>query len=588
MARRLEILDKPVPEPLKAALRAVRRHLWFAFGFSALVNILYLAPTLYMMQVYDRVIPTGGIMTLVFITAVIVFALATLAGLDYIRGRLLIRAGLRLDRQLAGQVLTRLSSQLRPGQPGSLRISQAMREFDSFRQVMTGPGALALFDAPWTPIYLLFTFMLNPWLGLLTLTGGIILLLLAIANERSNKQRLQQASEASAAAYVAQEAVSANAETVRALGMRRALVTLQLQQRHKATEIQAQAQFVGGRYQGAIKFLRLVLQSLALGTGAYLAVERQISSGAVIAASVLLSRALQPIEQVVGAWSGIVSARHAFTTLVELFDRYPDEPERTLLPPPKGMIQVEGVTNRMPGADSYVLRNVSFSVQPGETVGVVGPSGAGKTTLARVLAGALLPDYGVVRLDSADLRDWDAERLGRYMGYLPQDSGLFAGSVRDNISRFERWNGGDVEDIDPRVIAAAEAAGAHELILRLPEGYDTMLGAGGRGLSAGQAQRVALARALYRDPPVMVLDEPNSHLDSEGEAALLKVLRAVKARGATVIIIAHRTGVLTSADKLVVMRDGMVDLFGPREEVVARLSQPEPKLPRTPAPADAG
>lgn len=587
MVRRLDIIDKPVPAPLKEALRACRRHLAFAFGFSALVNLLYLAPTLYMMQVYDRVIPTGGILTLVFVTVVIVFALATLAALDYIRSRLLVRAGLRLDRLLAGQVLTRLTAQLKAG-PGSLRVSQAMREFDSFRQVMTGPGALALFDAPWTPIYLIFTFLLHPLLGVLTLAGGIALLLLAIANERSNKQRLQQAGEAAAAAYVAQEAVSANAETVRALGMRRALVARQLIERHRATELQAEAQFVGGRYQGAIKFLRLVLQSLALGLGAYLAVERQISAGAVIAASVLLSRALQPIEQVVGAWSGIVSARHAFTTLVELFDRYPEEPERTLLPPPKGLVQVEGVTNRMPGGDAYVLRNVTFAVQPGETVGVVGPSGAGKTTLARVLAGALAPDYGVVRLDSADLRDWDAERLGRHVGYLPQDSGLFAGSVRDNISRFERWNGGDAEEIDPRVIAAAEMAGAHELILRLPEGYDTVLGAGGRGLSAGQAQRIALARALYRDPAVLVLDEPNSHLDADGEAALLRALKGLKERGATVVIIAHRTGVLATADKLAVMRDGSIEMFGPREEVVARLSQPDAKLPRTPAPATAG
>ena len=577
--RKVDMGQSAVPEPLADALRACRRHLLFAAGFSALVNILYLAPTLYMMQVYDRVLATGGELTLVFITVVIVFALATLAALDHIRSRILVRAGLRLDRLLAGQVLERLMQRVRSG-PGAARVVQAMREFDSFRGTLTGPAVLALFDAPWTPIYLLFTFILHPLLGALTLVGAIALVVLAVANERSTKGKLQKAAEAQAASYVSQEAAAQSGEVVRALGMRRALVSRQLADRRVATTLQAEAQFSGGKYSGAIKFLRLVLQSLALGVGAWLAVERQISAGAVIAASVLLSRALQPIEQLVVAWSGIVQARGSFRTLVELFAQIPAEQQRTQLPPPKGLIQVEGVTMRAPGSDAFVLRSVSLSVLPGETVGVIGPSGAGKTTLARIVSGALTPDYGTVRVDGADMKDWESERLARHVGYLPQDSVLFAGTIRDNISRFSATIGGDPGEIDAKVIAAAEAAGAHDLILRLPQGYDTPLGLGGRGLSAGQGQRVALARALYGDPSMVVLDEPNSHLDAEGEAALVKSLRQLKDRGASVIIVAHRTGILNVVDKLVVLRDGQVDLFGPRDEVVAKLTQRDGTLPK--------
>jgi ATP-binding cassette subfamily C protein len=577
MIRKLEGMEKTIPAPLADALRACKRHLLTAALFSALVNVLYLAPTIYMMQVYDRVMASGSITTLMLITIVLGVSLITLTLLDNLRSRLLVRAGLRLDRILAGQVLSRLMARLRG--PGAPRISQAMREFDTFRQGITGPGMLALFDAPWTPIYLAFAFMLHPVLGMLTLGGGVILFALALLNERTTKPRLQRASEASAVAYVSQDGVAANGEVVRALGMRNAMVTKQLSERRLATDLQAEAQFVGGRYSGAIKFVRLFLQSLALGTGAWLAVERQISAGSVIAASVLMSRALAPIEQLVGSWSGVVQARVAFNTLVSLFTQIPDEPVRTQLPAPKGLIQLEHVAVRAPGSDAFILKNVSLAIQPGEAVGVIGPSGAGKTTLSRVIAGATTPDYGSLRVDGADTRDWDQERLGRHFGYLPQDSVLFAGSVRDNISRFEAWHLADPSDIDAHVVAAAQAAGAHEMILRLPQGYDTVLGPGGRGVSAGQGQRIALARALYRDPAVLVLDEPNSHLDAEGEAALMRALNAAKQRGASVFIVAHRTGVLASTDKLVVLRDGAVEFFGPREEVVAKLSQREAALP---------
>jgi PrtD family type I secretion system ABC transporter len=360
--------------------------------------------------------------------------------------------------------------------------------------------------------------------------------------------------------------------------MRGALRERQLADRRSGLDLSAKAQFTGGGYSAATKFTRMFLQSAALGLGAWLAVDKQISAGAIIAASVLMSRALQPIEQLVGSWAVVGQARGALNNLIKLFP-----PTRgldvsgTQLPAPTGALALEQVAVRAPGEGPVLLRGVSLRLTPGEILGVIGPSGAGKTTLARVAAGAISPDAGTVRLDGANLADWDGDRLGRYIGYVPQDSGLLAGSIRDNISRFAVWAPRDKESADPAivdadVVAAAQAAGVHELILRLPKGYDTTLGAGGRGLSAGQAQRVALARALYGEPTLLILDEPNSALDADGEAALNNAILAAKARGAAILIVAHRTGILNIADRLLVLRDGQVDMLGPRTEVVAKMA----------------
>lgn len=567
---------KPGTEPLAQALRACRDHVAFAFGFSALVNVLYLAPTLYMMQVYDRVVPTGGLLTLVFVTFVVTFALGTLAALDHVRSRILIRAGLRLDRMLAGTVLSRVIGSKESG----AKVTQAMRDFDQVRSAVSGQGALALCDAPWTPVYLLFCFMLHWSLGALTLVGGIALFILAILNERSAKPRVEESSKAAAQAYAAQETIAGQSEVVRALGMRQSLIRRQLEQRSVAVAAQAGTQFVGGAYSGTIKFLRLLLQSLSLGLGAWLAVEGQISAGAIIAASVLLSRAVQPIELLVGAWTGIVQARTSWHNLIELFANTGDQDaERTALPTPKGELAVEGVGVRAPAREQPLLKHLAFKVAPGEVLGVIGPSGAGKTTLARILAGAMTPDVGKVRIDGADYEAWDPEKLARHIGYLPQDSILFAGSVKENISRFSSTPE-TAEAVDAAAVAAATAAGAHELILRLPNGYDTVLGPGGRGLSAGQSQRVALARAMFGDPCLIIMDEPNSHLDAEGEAALMQAVKTAKERGAAVILIAHRTGVLNIADRLMVLKDGAIEGLGPRDEIVARLQAGRPSAPR--------
>jgi len=564
---------QPGTEPLADALRACRIHFVSAAAFSALVNLLYLTPTLYMLQVYDRVVPTGGITTLLLVTAVAVFALGTLAWLDWLRTRLMLRAGLRLDKLLAGRVLARVVD-LQSKAPNS----QALREFDHVRSAFTGTGVLALFDAPWTPLYLLCCFLLHPWLGVLTLVGGAILVTLAVLNERDSRPKLNRAIQSNTAAYQAQEGVAAQAEVVRALGMRAASIARQIDQRRAATDQQAEAQLTGGRYQGLIKFVRLTLQSLSLGIAAWLAVDGQISQGAIIAASVLLSRSVAPVEMFVGAWPQMVQGLASWKTLKDLFASTAsvDKP-RTQLPAPKGRIRLEGVSVRFPDTDQPQLRQVNLQLNPGETVGVVGPSGSGKTTLARVLVGALKPTVGVARLDEADYDLRESDELARYIGYVPQTPSLFPGSIKDNISRFATSMGSSPSEVDARAVAAAQAAGAHEMILKLPQGYDTELGAFGQGLSAGQAQRVALARALYNDPVLLVLDEPNSNLDQEGEAALMQAILGAAQKGAAVVIVAHRAGVLQRVDRLLMLNGGAVQADGPRDQVLAALQSPAQK-----------
>ncbi len=558
----------PGSEPLFKALRQCRVHFIGAAVFSALVNLLYLTPTLYMMQVYDRVVPTAGLTTLVLVSAVALMALASLAALDWLRTRILIRAGIQLDRDLAGTILARVTEA-----GGRTQGVQALRDFDSLRGAISGQGALALFDAPWTPIYLACCFLLHPAVGVLTLVGGIVLSVLAWLNERDTRPRLGQATRAGNAAYSAQEAMSGQAEVVQALGMRRTIIARQLAGRATATDAQAEAQLTGGRYSGAIKFVRLALQSAALGLAAFLVVKGEMSPGSIIASSVLLSRAVMPIEQLVGAWPSLVQARTSWKSLLDLFARTAGHGRpRTALPAPAGRVSVEAVSVRLPGTENPQLRAVTVTIEPGKVLGVIGASGSGKTTLARVIAGALTPDTGAVRLDGADYGARDSDDLARYIGYLPQSPTLFAGTIKENISRFADAS----PEVDAAAVRAAQAAGVHEMIQRLPGGYDTALGSQGAGLSAGQSQRIGLARALYGDPVLLVLDEPNASLDQDGETALIAAVEASAARGAAVVIVAHRAGVLAKVDRLLALRDGAVQVEGPREEVLARMRSPRP------------
>ncbi|MFL6723163.1 MAG: type I secretion system permease/ATPase [Sphingomicrobium sp.] len=558
----------PPTELVAGALRACRRHFFAVAAFSALLNMLFLVPMLYMLQIYDRVIPSRGHLTLIFLTLVLLFGLVTLALLDFVRSRLLVRASIRLDRQLSGVLLD--TSLARRDRTFDAVARQSMREFDTLRQALTGPAILALCDAPWSPIYILVCFLIHPLIGLLALVGAVLLILITLRNHGATSGHLQTANEAAARAYASQEQVLAGAENVRALGMRRAMVKRHLTERHTMMTLQSDASFTGSRYVTMSKFLRLALQSLALGLGAWLVLGNHISGGAVFAASFLTGRALQPVEQLLGTWRTVAQARGAYEKLNDLLGTREAETALTQLPAPAGRLDVELLSVVNAAGDGAILANISFQMLPGEVVAVVGPSGAGKSTLLRMLAGAGRPDRGIIRIDHANMMDWDPERLASYIGFLPQDVCLFAGTVKENIARFQ--DGAADADVDGKAIAAAKACFAHELILQLPNGYDSVLGWGGRGLSAGQAQRVGLARALYDEPPIILLDEPNAHLDSAGEGQLVETLMALKQRNAAVLIVAHRMGVLAAVDKILVLRDGKIEAFGTRDEIIARLS----------------
>jgi ATP-binding cassette subfamily C protein len=551
---------------LRDALRDCRGHIGFVILFSAALNLLYLAPSLYMLQVYDRVLTSGGLLTLVFLSAVLLASLATLALLDATRVRLLTTMGKRLDRLVAPHVLR--ASLEREGRKVA-RHAQALREFDTLRAAITGPPAIAAMDAPWAPVYILVCFIIHPWLGALALGGGVLLVAIAYLNQTSLHRALHANEQAAGAMYNLHANDSAQGETARALGMQNALVRRQLH----AREAMSQAMLSTGRgsatFSASTKFLRLLLQSAALGLGAYLALRQEISAGAIIAASILSSRAFAPLELIVGAWRQFEQGRAAYKVINDVLKTQETARTYTELPAPKARLALENVGVRAPNSDRALLFGASLRVDPGMIVGVIGPSGAGKTTLMRVVSGAITPDTGAVRLDGAKLSDWPPEAIGRHIGYLPQDVGLFSGTIGQNISRFAADSNGE---IDAAIVAAAKAAGVHDLILTLPQAYNTEIGPNGRGLSAGQAQRIGLARALYNDPALLVLDEPNAHLDKEGEDALIEALKAARVRGASAIVVAHRSNFLNIADALLVIRDGRIESYGPRDQIMARLS----------------
>lgn len=582
--------QQPGAEILRATLRACRRHISFVILFSAALNLLYLAPSLYMLQVYDRVLTSGGVMTLIYLSVVLLAALGALAFLDAVRVRLLAAMSKRFDRLVAPHVL--MAALQREGKNAAGQ-AHPLRELDNLRVAVTGPPALAAVDAPWIPVYVAVCFMIHPWIGTLALIGGIVLLIIAFINQLAMRRVLKANDQATGAMYSMQLADANQSEAARALGMQEALVRRQMSARESMSDAITLSSRTGAGYSSSTKFIRLALQSAALGLGAYLALQQQISAGGIIAGSILTARAFAPIELIVGAWRQFEQGRQAWRTLSQVLATQETAREFTALPAPRGALKVENVSVRAPGGEHFLLMGANFKVEPGEIVGVVGPSGAGKTTLMRVVAGALPADHGAVRIDGAKLTDWPADRLGAFLGYLPQDLGLFSGTIGENIARFEVRDGDNAETIDAAVIAAARAAGVHELILTLPKGYDTEIGAGGRGLSAGQAQRVALARALYRDPVLLILDEPNAHLDADGEAALIEALQAAKQRGASALVVAHRAGFMNIADKLMVVSAGRVQAFGPRDQIQQQLaapggprpvvvsSQPEPSGHRT-------
>lgn len=521
------------------------------------------------MQVYDRVLSTGGLTTLALLSLITVLALGVQSLLDWVRSRLLVRAGAHLDMNFSMEVVWAALS--RTG--GDEGRGRAMRDFDTLRQALSGPVLLSILDAPWGILYLGLTYMLHPLLGVLATVVSVAMLAVAFINEHRTRAPLKAAGEAAAQGYATLEAASRSVNVVGALGMKRAMVVKHIVERAEMIRRQADGNFRGAAYSSFNKTLRIVVQSAAVGLGAWLVVKGSMSGGALMAASFLLGRALSPIEQITGAWPTLDKARSSYRSLKALFANAPADADQTRLPAPKGKITFENVTVNAPGGARPVLRDLTFTLEPGFITGVAGASGSGKSTMARAIVGCADVAEGVVRVDGAALSDWDSERLGRHIGFVPQEFTLFQGTVKQNISRFAGYLGADPERLDEMVIAAATTVGAHDMILSLPKGYDTMLGPQGGGLSGGQTQRIALARAFFGNPAIMVLDEPNAHLDGLAEQNLIEALKAARSRGAAVILMAHSRALLGIADRMIVLKDGEVDLSGSLTEVAALMRE---------------
>jgi len=558
-------MTPPLKTDLQAALHACKGSFMATGFFSLFVNILMLVPTFYMLQVYDRVMASGSHSTLLMLTLILTLLLATMGALEWVRSRIMVRISTRLDTLLGGRLYNASFKQaLYSG--GMNASAQPLSDITGLRQFLTGNGLFAFFDAPWLPIYLALMFIFHPWFGWFAVLCAAILIALAYANERLTGQTLKNANLENLAATAFTTKNLRNAEVVESMGMLPQLRRRWQERNNRVLELQGVASDRAGTITAFSKTFRMLVQSLILGLGAYLALEQEISSGMMIAGSVLLGRALAPIDLMIGSWKGFISARGQYERLNELLDKIAAEPERMSLPAPQGAISAEALMVTPPGASQPAIRGLSFSVAPGEAVGIIGPSGAGKSSLARALLGIWPASHGKVRLDGADVFTWKRDELGPHIGYLPQDIELFEGTISENIARFG--------SVDPAaVVDAARLAGVHELILRLPQGYDTLIGASGGGLSGGQRQRIGLARAVYGKPKLVVLDEPNSNLDDQGERALAQAIQELKAAGTTLFVITHRTNVLAALDKLMVLRDGMLVTFGPLGQVLAELQK---------------
>lgn len=549
---------------LHRALGVLRNALLTVAVFSGVINLLMLGPAIYMLQVYDRVLASRNVTTLVLLSVLVLGALLFMSALEAVRTWVLVRVGARLDAQLHARVFT-ATYERNLWQRGSNTV-QPVHDLNAVRQALTGVALLAAFDAPWLPIYLIVIFAMAPELGWLTLCGALALGALAALSERLTKPRLD---EAQTYAMQSQQALNhhlRNVEVIEAMGMLPRIRERWFKLHRKQMQAQALASDRAAVLAGATKFLRTGLQSLVLGYGALLVLEGRLTAGMMIAASILAGRALAPVELLVGNWRQIVASRQAYRRLRELLDLHPAREQGMSLPRPLGQLSVEAAAAIAPGTQRQILRNLSFAVAPGEVVAIIGPSASGKSSLARLLVGIWPASAGSVRLDGATVFEWSKDQLGPHVGYLPQDIELFDGSVAENIARF-----GEV-DAD-KVLAAARLVDLHELILRLPQGYDTPIGNEGNNVSAGQRQRIGLARAFYGAPSFVVLDEPNSNLDEAGEKALVDALRAAKAMGTTVILITHRFSTLSVVDKVLMLAEGTVAAYGPRDAVLKALQQ---------------
>ncbi len=557
-----DVLNNKRSTALDLAVADCRKAVGIVALISLAINLLMLTQPLYMIQVYDRVLVSGHVETLVLLTLIATAALLLLAALDAVRTAVTTRVGCWLNDRL-GPVF--LSVGVRSRLQGDTAGAQPMRDLAQIQNFIATQGLTVFFDAPWTPVFIVLVWMLHPALGMLSLASAILLLGLSVLNEVATRRATLVANLSQIAATQQAEATIRNAEVVRAMGMLPALVARWQATNGTAQDALQRSSEHGGIFLAFTKFVRMFVQVAVLGLGAMLVLRGEITAGAMIAASILLGRALAPVELAMSAWRNFTATRIAYARLRARLAANPPETDRIRLPTPTGRLSVDKITY-LTGDHRPILRQVSFAVSPGEAVAVVGPSAAGKSTLCRLLVGTSSAKAGEIRLDGSEISHWDADQLGRHIGYLPQDVELFSGTVRENIARM-----GEVDDA--AVIEAARLAHAHEMIQQLPDGYETQIGDQGVRLSGGQRQRIGLARAVYGDPCLIILDEPNANLDQAGEAALAAALDELKARDTALIIVGHRPSTLAQADKILLLKEGRVELFGPRDLVLARLRE---------------
>jgi ATP-binding cassette subfamily C exporter for protease/lipase len=533
-------------------------------AFSAVINLLMLVPTFYMLEVYDRVLASRNEFTLLMLTLIMLGLYVLTSVLEHIRSMVVIRIGGRLDDFLNNRIYTAAFEQNL--KKSGINAGQSLNDLTVIRQFVTGNGLFAFFDAPWFPIYMLVIFMFNVWVGIFGLFSVIILILLAWVNELVSKKALTEANTIAVTSSNIATNNLRNAEVIEAMGMLPNLRARWFEMHKQFLRLQAEASQRAAAVSAITKFVQISVQSLILGLGALLVIEGSMTGGAMIAGSVLLGRAMSPVQMIIGVWKQWRGVMSSYERLTHLLASNPPRKPGMSLPAPRGDISVEAVTAAAPGSQIPVLKGVTFALNAGDTLGVIGPSGSGKSSLARLMVGVWPSAMGTVRIDGADVYRWNKDELGPSMGYLPQDIELFAGTISENIARFG--------ELDPeKVIKASQMAGVHDLILHFPQGYDTQIGDAGSGLSGGQKQRIGLARALYGDPAIIVLDEPNSNLDEPGEAALTKAIIAMRQSGKTVVIISHRPSILQTTNKLLLLRDGVVQAFGPTDQVLKALSQ---------------
>jgi len=550
--------------PIQEIISSYKKAFISLWIFSFVMNLLMLAPSFYMLQVYDRVFMSKNVMTLFMLSLILIFLFFIFSCLDYIRNLIAIRLGNQLELKVNEKIYT-ASFKANLNQAG-INVSQSMQDLNTVRQFLTSAPIFALFDAPWLPINLAIIYFFNFKIGLFATLGSVVLIALAIINEYSSKGLFQQAGEKSIVSNNLASNNLRNAETIAALGMLSSLRSRWKKIRLEYLSLQGKVSQKSGFISAMSKFVRLSFQSLILGYGAYLVIQNEISPGMVIAGSILMGRVMNPVESLIGLWGQFDLTRNAYGRLSQLLKVFPENLDRMELPKPQGHLVLESISAAPPGSNALILKNISLGLNPGDVLGVLGLSGAGKSTLGRLIIGVWPPGLGKVRLDGADLYQWDKDKLGPHLGYLPQDVELFSGTISENISRFGAQ---DAEE----VIKAAKLAGLHDTILKFPQGYDTYVTDGGKNLSGGQRQRVGLARALYGEPCLIVLDEPISHADEQGELALIHTVKSLKEKNKTVIVISHKTQIITETTQLLILDQGTVRLYGKTADVIKQLSQ---------------